>query len=343
MQRSAAIKVCLITIVISFSLLFFVSALRADVPTIKIANWFPVGHQQDVTLKAYSQELEKRAGGKLKVKYYGAQTLVPAAQSYDAVVKGISDIGNHVLGYTMGRFPFTQILDFPLGFPSGPEATRIANEFYKQFKPKEFEDVKVLFFHAQPGGFLHTKSKAVTKLEDASGLKLRCYGSNAKFVGLLGAAPVAMPMSEVYDALSKGVVDGLMSSYEALHGWKTGELVKYTTENKSTAYSAVFVVMMNKKKFASLPPDIQALIDQMSQEYIEKYAKMWADLNIVAKDWLMKRGNKLITLSKEEEARWFDKATKPLIEAYVKEMKAKGLAGEEAVKFIQDALKRHKE
>jgi TRAP-type transport system periplasmic protein len=341
MQRSPALRVSLIiTTIIVFCLAFFAGSVGAQV-TIKVANWFPVGHKQDVTLKAYAQELEKRAGGKLKVKYYGAQALVPTAQSYDAVVKGISDIGNHVLGYTMGRFPFTQILDFPLGFPSGPEATRIANEFYKQFKPKEFDDVKVLFFHAQPGGFLHTKNRAVTKMEDVSGLKLRCYGSNAKFVGLLGAAPVAMPMSEVYDALSKGVVDGLMSSYEALHGWKTGELIKYTTENKSTAYSAVFIVMMNKQKFASLPPDIQALIDQMSQEYIEKYATMWADLNIVAKDWLMKRGTKLTVLSKEEEARWYDKGTKPLVDAYIKDMKAKGLPGVEAVKFIQEALKRH--
>ncbi len=314
----------------------------AEAITIKIANWFPVGHKQDVTLKAFAKDLEKRSGGKLKVKYHGAGTLVPAAQSYDAVVKGISDIGNHVLGYTMGRFPFTQILDYPLGYPSGPEATYIANDFYKKFKPAEFDDVKVLFFHAQPGGFLHTKNRQVTKMEDVKGLKLRCYGSNAKFVGLIGAAPVAMPMSEVYDALSKGVVDGLMSSYEALHGWKTGEHIKYTTENRDTAYSAVFIVAMNKQKFASLPPDMQALIEQMGREYIAVYGKMWADLNIVAKDWLMKRGTKLTILSKEEEARWYEKGTKPLIQDYIKEMKAKNLPGEEAVQFVQDALKKVK-
>ena len=69
---------------------------------------------------------------------------------------------------------------------------------------------------------------------------------------------------------------------------------------------------------------------------------MWANLNILAKDWLMKRGTKLTALSKEEEARWYEKGTKPLIEAYIKEMKAKGLPGEEGVQFAQDALKRYK-
>lgn len=341
-MRRSVVSASIAVVLAAFFFLSLSGHTQAAPITIKIANWFPVSHQQDIILKAYSKELEERAAGKLKVRYYPAQTLVPSAQSYDAVVKGISDIGNHVLGYTMGRFPFTQILDFPLGYPPGPEATKIANEFYKKFRPKEFDDVKVLFFHAQPGGFLHTKTRPVTKLEEVGGLKLRCYGSNAKFVGFIGAAPVAMPMSEVYDALSKGVVDGLMSSYEALHGWKTGEHVKYTTENRDTAYSAVFIVAMNKRKFASLPPDIQALIDQMSQEYIEKYAKMWSDLNIVAKDWLMKRGTKLITLSKAEEARWYKKGTTPLLQAYVKEMNAKGLPGEEAVQFVQDALKRYK-
>jgi TRAP-type C4-dicarboxylate transport system substrate-binding protein len=341
MGRSSAVVISLV-VFLSFCAVSMPGPARAQAITIKVANWFPVSHQQDITLRAYAKELETRAGGKLKVKYYAAQTLVPTAQSYDAVVKGISDVGNHVLGYTMGRFPFTQILDFPLGYPAGAEATKIANEFYERFRPKEFNDVKVLFFHAQPGGFLHTKARLVTTMEDLRGLKLRCYGSNARFVGLIGAAPVAMPMSEVYDALSKGVVDGLMSSYEALHGWKTGEHVNFTTENRDTAYSAVFIVMMNKRKFASLPPDMQALVDQMSREYVEKYGKMWADLNLVAKSWLINRGTKLTVLSKAEEARWYEKGTKPLINAYTKEMKAKGLPGEEAVQFVQEALKRYK-
>jgi TRAP-type C4-dicarboxylate transport system substrate-binding protein len=342
MGRFTPIKIVACTLFISISLCVFGKAGYAQETRIKVANWYAVGHKQDLLLKSYCEDLEKRAGGKLKVKYYPAGTLVSTVQQYDAVVKGIADIGNHVLGYTMGRFPFSQILDFPLGFPQGAAPTMIANEFYKKFKPKEFDEVKVLWFHAQPAGFLHTKTRPVAKLEDIKGLKLRCYGSNARFVSLLGAAPVAMPMTDVYDALSKGVVDGLMSSYESLHGWKTGEHIKYSTENRSTAYSAVFLVMMNKKKFASLPPDIQALIDRMSEEYIEKYGKMWADQNTVAADWLKKRGVKIVTLTKEEEARWYEKGAKPLVDEYIKEMNAAGLPGEQAVRFIQDAIKRYK-
>jgi TRAP-type transport system periplasmic protein len=334
-----------------FILLFFaitcmattISFAQEKVITIKVASWFPVGGTLDTIYREWSRDLEKRTGGKLKVMYYAGGTLVPVSQTYDAVVKGITDVGNHVLGYSMGRFPFSQILDMPIGWPPhGPEATIIANQFYKKFKQKEFDDVKVLYFHGQPGGYLHTKTRPVTKLEDMKGLKLRCYGSNAKFVGLLGAVPVAMPMTEVYDSLSRGVVDGTMSCYESIYNFRTGELVKYTTEHLSTGYGATFIVAMNKQKFASLPPDVQATIDKMSEEYIEKWGKVWEDSELLGKNWLIKRGVQIIALSKEEEARWYEKGAKPLVEAYIKEMKEKGLPGEEAVKFLLDSFKQYR-
>lgn len=311
--------------------------------TIKVASWFPVDGILDNTFRDWGKDLERRAAGKVKVTYYAGGTLVPAPQTYDAVVKGITDVGNHVLGYSMGRFPFSQILDAPIGWPPhGPEATIIDNEFYKKFNQKEFDDVKVLFLHGQPGGFVHTRSKPVTKLEDLKGLRMRSYGSIAKFVGLLGAVPVAMPMTDVYDALAKGLLDGVMSNYQSLEEFRTGEYIKYTTENLHTAYGATFIVAMNKKKFASLPPDVQTIVNKMSEEYIEKWGKAWKESELSGKDWLMKRGVRFITLSKEEEDRWYEKGSKPIVDEYIKEMKAKGLPGDEAAKFLLDSLKRYR-
>ncbi len=307
--------------------------------TLKVTNWFPVGHKQDSLLKEWGTELEKRSRGKVTVRYYASGTLVPAAQTYDAVVKNIADVGNHVLGYTVGRFPLSQALDLPIGLSPGAGPTKIANAYYQKFKPKEFNDVKVLWLHAMPDGFLHTKAKAVRNLEDVKGLKLRCFGSNAKFVGLIGGVAVAMPMPDVYEALSKGVVDGLLASSEALQGFRTGEFIKYTTRNLRTAYSSAFVVAMNKKVFSSLPPDIQKIIDDMSVEYAEKYGQMWFDINKAGEKWLAERGVETISLTPEEENKWFDRGSKPLVDEYVKDMKDRGLPGEEVVKFILEMAK----
>jgi TRAP-type C4-dicarboxylate transport system substrate-binding protein len=338
MKRSSVLKVLVLAMFLSALIVPFQGYAQEKVITLKVANWFPVAHKQTPLLESWGKDLEKRTNGRVKVNYYPAGTLVPAPQSYDAVTKGISDVGNHVLGYTVGRFPLTEVLDLPLGYPNNTVPTKLANAFYDKFKPKEFNDVKVLWFHAQAPGIVHTKTKPITKLEDLKGMKMRTYGSNAKLMSLLGGTPVAMPMTDVYDALSRGVAEGLMCAYEATEGFRFGDQLKFSTENYATSYSAVFAIVMNKDKWNSLPPDIQKIIDTMSKEYIEKYAAMWDDIEISGKAYLVKRGNKINTLSKEEEAKWVEKA-QPIFDEYVKKMKEKGLPGDEALKFARDYLK----
>jgi TRAP-type C4-dicarboxylate transport system substrate-binding protein len=82
-------------------------------------------------------------------------------------------------------------------------------------------------------------------------------------------------------------------------------------------------------------------IDKMSVEYIDKSAKMWDDIHESGKKVLISKGGKIITLSKEEQARWVEKA-KPLFEEYANNVEKKGLPGKEAVKYIQDYVKRYK-
>jgi TRAP-type transport system periplasmic protein len=321
---------------------FFVTANDVHAQTlIKVTSWHPVGHPQDVLLKSFCEELQKMAAGKVKVKYYPSGTLASAVQQYDSALKGVSDIGNHVLGYTMGRFPFMQVLDLPIGWPTNGDGTLIATELYNKFKPKEFDEVQVLWLHTAPAEFIHNKVRPITKLEDMKGLKVRCYGSTAQFLTLLGAAPVAMPMSDTYDALTKGVVDGVTANFEAMRGWKFGEQVKYSTENRGTTHGAVFAVVMNKKKYASLPADAQGVINKLSQEYMVKFANMWRDQNAMSREWLKGKGVQIITLTKEEDSRWYETATKPLIAKYIAEMNKAGMPGEEAVQFVKDALKRY--
>jgi TRAP-type C4-dicarboxylate transport system substrate-binding protein len=338
MKGLTIVKVLVVALFLSILVIPIQGHTQDKVITLKVANWFPVAHKQTPLLESWGKDLEKRTNGKVKVNYYPAGTLVPAPQSYDAVTKGISDVGNHVLGYTVGRFPLTEVLDLPLGYPNNTVPTKLANAFYAKFKPKEFDDVKVLWFHAQAPGIVHTKTKAINKLDDLKGMKMRTYGSNAKLMSLLGGTPVAMPMTDVYDALSRGVAEGLMCAYEATEGFRFGDQLKFTTENYATSYSAVFAIVMNKDKWNSLPPDIQKIIDTMSPEYIEKYAAMWDDIEKSGKAYLVKRGNKIITLSKEEEAKWVEKA-QPIFDDYVKKMKEKNLPGDEALKFARDYLK----
>lgn len=323
----------LATIMISFSLI--VPSVMAQIK-LNYSIFFPATHKNAILATEWAKEIEKRTGGMVQITMFYGGTLTPADKCYDGVVKGISDIGFSLMAYTRGRFPLTEVSDLPLGIKSGLVATKVINEYYKKFKPKEFDDVQVMYLHGHGPGILHTK-KPVNKLEDLKGMKIRCTGLAAKIVAALGATPVAMPMGETYDALSRGVVDGSMAPQEALQGWKWGEVVKYTIENFGSSYSTGMFVVMNKSKWNSLPPDVQKIIEQVNEEYIEKQGKVWDEIDKAGRDYTIARGNKIITLSPDEDQRW-EKLVRPILNDYKKAMKEKGLPGEEVLSFYLQAI-----
>jgi len=302
--------------------------------------FFPATHGHSLLAGEWAKEVEKRTNGAVKIAMFPGATLTAADQNYDGVVKGISDIGMSVLSYAKGRFPLCEVVDLPLGFTSGLQATKLCNAFYKQFKPKELDDVKIMYLHAHGPGILHTMTP-VTKMEELKGMKIRCTGTSMRIASGLGATPVAMPQTETYDALQKGVVVGILSPIETLKGWKFAELIKSTTQNFGSAYSLGMYVAMNKKKWDALPKDAQAAIEKINEEWIEKTGKAWDEFDKIGTDYTLSRGNKIVPLSKEEDERWA-KAVQPVLQDYVKNMKEKGLPGDEALKFCQDWLTKNK-
>jgi TRAP-type transport system periplasmic protein len=321
---------------------FFFSSIgsvqAADPIKLNYSIFFPAPHKNTVLATEWAQEVEKRTNGAVKITMFAGGTLTPADKCYDGVVKGISDIGMSVLGYTRGRFPLTEVIDLPLGYKTGLAATKLINIYYTKFKPQEFNDVKVMYLHAHGPGILHTKTPIKT-LEDLKGVKITCHGLSAKVVGALGATPVAMPMPERYDAIQKGVAEGVVAPFEALKGWKLGEVIKSTTENFGSAYSTGFFVVMNKDKWNSLPPDIQKVIETINVEWIEKTGKAWDDIDKEGKEFTLSRGNQIIALSKEEDEKWA-KLVRPILDEYVTSMKAKNLPGDESLKFCLEELKK---
>ena len=312
----------------------------AETVRMTYSTFFPAPHKNAVLASEWAKEIEKQTNGVVKIDMFVGGTLTPADQCYDGVVKGISDIGFSVLSYTKGRFPFMEVLDLALGCRSGYKYTKLCNAFYEKFHPKELDEVKVMYLHGHGPGIVHTKKKPVHKLEDLKGLKIRCTGTTQKIVSHLGALPVGMTQTETYDALSKGVVDGLVSPLETLKGFKFAEVVKYTTEDYGASYGMCFFVVMNKKKWASLPKDVQATIEKINQEWIEKQGKAWDEIDKEGREYALSKGVELIQLSKEEDERW-TKAVQPLFQEYITSMKAKGLPGEEAVAFCQEWLNKN--
>jgi TRAP-type C4-dicarboxylate transport system substrate-binding protein len=326
-----------------FTLLLGVTGMSLAQDPIKLTYscFFPPTHIQAQLAKSWCQEVEKRTNGKVIVEFFPGGTLTKAKQVYDGVVQGISDMGFCLFGYTRGRFPLMEVVDLPLGYPNGKVATKVANAVYQEFKPKELSDVKVMYLHAHGPGLLHTKEKPVKKMEDLKGLKIRSHGTTAKVVKALGGTPVAMPMPELYQSLQRGVVDGALYPVEVNKGWKMAEVVGYCTENASNSYTTTFFVVMNKDKWSELPKDAQKAILEINGEWVDKHGQAWDESDKLGYEALKSKGREIIKLSKEELERW-GKATRPVLEEYVKEASQKGIPAQKALDFTKAALEKYK-
>ena len=307
--------------------------------TLRYSTMFPAPHRQSQVVNDWCKEVEKRTNGRIKVTVFPNNTLTPAVQTYDSVVKGIADIGLADAAYTRGKFPLTEVVGLPLGYKSATQATHMTNAFYNEFKPKEWDETRVLYFYSHGPGLLHSK-RPVAKLEDVKGLKIRSQGVAANIAQALGGAPVGMPMGESYDALSKGVADAILCPFEAMKGWKLAEVVSDHTLDYGAAYTSAHFVVMNKPKWNSISPADQKVIEKINEEWIEKEGKAWDEIDKEAIEVVQARGGKIIALSKEEDARWAAQV-RPLLDEYAKGVKAKGLPGDEVLKFCLDYLKSH--
>lgn len=314
------------------------TATADDVIRLTYSGFMPPSHSQSKVEAAWCKEVAKRTKGRVIVDHFPGQTLTKAPQCYQGITMGLSDIGCSVLQYTRGRFPLMDFINLPLGYPSGQVATAIINEVHDKFKPKELDEVKLLYLHAHGPGFIHTRGKAVHKMEDLKGLKIRSHGPTADMIKCLGGTPMAFPMNELYQSLQKGVVQGGLYPLESNKGWKMAEVTDYVIACYPTAYSLGFFIAMNKDKWNSLPDDVKKTIEEINSEWIFKHGKAWEAGAFDGINFLLQSGNSMIGIGPEEAARW-KKAVQPVLEDYLKTTQAKGLSeGKEVLEFVQGRL-----
>ena len=314
------------------------SVQAGDVVKLTYSNFFPPTHVQSKLAEAWCKEVEKRTKGKVQFQYFPGQTLTKAPQSYDGAVHGICDVAMSCFAYTRGRFPVMEVVDLPLGYTSGVQATNTVNQVYAKLSPKELSDTKVMYLHAHGPGLLHTKDKPVKALEDMKGLKIRAHGTISDMVKALGAAPVTMPMPEVYQALEKGVVDGAFYPVEANKGWKLGEVDRFCTLSFPAAYTTSFFVVMNSSVWAKLPADVQKTIQEINAEWIVKHGQAWDQSDAEGRKFLLsQKGRQVLELAPGQDAKW-RAAVKPVLQGFVKKLNSRKLDGAKTLKVAKETL-----
>ncbi len=336
MNRIAA-SVCAVMLI-----LFAVSSVTyaAEPIKLKYSQYFATTHRNAVLSGQFCEEIKKRTNGRVEITHYPGGTLTTAPKMFQGVVTGISDFGWAPITYNQGRFPVTESTDLPLGRSDGWVATQVADDFFRKFTPKEWDNVHVLFLSATGPNIIYTTKTPVRTLEDLKGVKLRGTGKVADTLKALGAAPVPLDMVDVYEAMRRGVIEGVMGPLEMLKGWKTGEIAKWVTASWRVGSTYTFYAVMNKEKWNSLPPDIKKIFDEVSMEFKAKHAMAWNEIDFEGAEFFKQNGGQIIQLPDAEAKRW-EKAVEPVIASYKKDMLSKGFKSEEVdswFSYIQERI-----
>jgi len=335
------IALCFTTGLFILAFLIFAAPLPAaeKVQKLNFSDFYAPANPFAKLVDEWCREVEKATEGRVIITPYHSNILTPMNQTYSSVVKGVADVGQSLPSYSMGRFPLTEVLTLPLGSMSGKQASGMANAYFKKFHPKEFDDVKVLFLHASGPGIFHTR-KVVSSFNEIKGLRFKVNAEIADIARAVGAVPVVYAASETYDALVKGVLDGALTTWDALKTFRYGEVLKTTLENYGVAKATSFFWVMNKDKWNAISKRDQAAIEKITEEIFEKQAKAWEAADEDGKKFGKEKGMVFVRSSKAEEAATAEKM-KPILGEYLKMTKEKGLPGADALKFCQDFIKQH--
>lgn len=310
---------------------FIPKIVSAQQITLKYANFPPATTFPCVQMERWAREVEKRTNNKVKVQTFPGGTLLSAKNMFDGVVAGTADIGCLAMGYQPGRFPVSEAIDLPIGFPNAKVASMTLLDILEKYKPKEFENVKLLTAFTCPPADFMTKTPVRT-LKDLKGMELRASGVATEILKRLGAVPVGMPQSEAPEAIQKGVVKGNVSSMEILKDFNFAAYLPYATEAKLFVVS--FAVVMNKDKWNSLPPDVQKVMEGLKREQAE-WTATYVDNHVQeALRWSKEKYNHQVFKFSPEDMEEIRRLTRPIIDDYIKRVTAQGIPGKQIIEDI---------
>ncbi len=321
-----------------FCVLLSMGAAQAKV--LRYANFPPATTFPSIQMDAWIEAIEKRTQGQVDVQTFPGGTLLDVKSMLRGVARGQAEIGCISMLYYPGAFPLFELFGLPLGFTSAAEASYVAWEIFKVHKPKELARYKVLsIFSSAPSQIM--SSKPVQNIADLQNIPLRASGSISDALEAMGGRVVSIPMSETPEALQKGVVDGVCSSWDTLYDMNFAERCSFGLTVNMPVYP--FAIIMHKATWESLPKAVQEAMDAYADTHVEYTGTLVDEAGKKALNWAVDTHNFQVTKISAAEQNQMDTATKPLIDAWKKRAEEKGLDAQSILTDIEKFRTQYKE
>lgn len=300
---------------------------------LKFANYAAPTHTITASVSdKLNDSLSAATNGELTVRgYHGGELGSGPADQYVRVVQGVADMSWGLQGYTSSQFPKSMIAEAPGVLPLGkPGYVAMWNAYADNLAGEFPATVPLALWTSEPNLFI-MKSKEIRTPDDLKGLKIRVAGSiGADAMEALGATPVQMPMTQVYNGLQTGLIDGAISGISTLADFKLDEVADSLTMGANLG-RLTFYAVMSQRAYAGLSDSEKAAVDAIAGAELSKSAEdAWLVTAAAAEEIARADDRNVIIDLTPEEAAAFDAILGPVTAAYVAKV-----GGEDALAAMQ--------
>ena len=296
---------------LAFVLLFLAGCARplpSGVTELTYATPYPPSHPFSRADQDWIRYVEKASGGTLRIRPIWSGALLSSDMSLEELRHGVADVGLITPIYARGG---TRLIRSQTGFYSGADSIASQVALYRCLEAKiplidqELAGLKVL---AVQGGLMPgivTRERRVRNLADLKGMRIRVPTELMTLFDDLGADPVNMPMGDVYSALAKGVIDGVVAPVDTFKTLHFAEVTRYynTLKVPRGAYPSRAIGLHSWNR---LSPEQQQILEQSIQVW---EAALTREIRIGAEagEKAMKAGGVVVTPTSEADQLEFDK------------------------------------
>ncbi|MDD2881729.1 MAG: TRAP transporter substrate-binding protein [Rhodoferax sp.] len=290
------------------------SALAQDIKPRLIRFGYGLNEQsnQGRAAKVFADEVARLSGGKMKVRAIGAAALGPDNQMQQALIGGAQEMMVGSTATLVGISKEMALWDTPFLISNTKEADALLDGPIGDRIRDKLQDKGLVGLAYWENGFrnLTNSKRAITKMEDMNGIKLRVMQNNVFLTSFqtLGANAIPMAFSELFSALETKTVDGQENPFNTILSSKFYEVQKYMTVTNHV-YSP-WIVTVSKKYWDQLSKDEQKVLSdaaKTSRDFERKDTR--AEASKAMAD-LKAKGMQINELSPAEAARMRDKLTK---------------------------------
>ncbi len=292
----------------------------------------PVANPGKTFLTPWAEKIGKESNGRIKVQPFWAMQLGgKAPQLLDQARDGVVDIVWALPGFSPGRMPRVEPFELPFVHKDALSTTLALQDFQDKHLGPDLKDYQPLLLHVHDGFLFQTKDP-ILKLSDLKGKKLRAASRGGVWLlEALGATGVGLPLPQIPQALSKGVIDGVTLPYEIAPAVKTAELVSHFSSlagSQPRLGTNVFTFLMNKDSYEKLPPDLRKVIDDNSGRNIARAAgENWRAIEEPGRKVIEAQAKNKFYVIPEAEVAKMKAAAEPVFDRWYAEMEKSGIDG----------------